>query len=352
VIARNSSFAYNGQAIDVKQVGRELGVRYVLEGSVRKAGDRVRITALLIDAFSGTHLWADRFDGSLEDVFDLQDKVASRVAGIIEPTLQAAEIRRSAERPTKDLSAYDLYLRALPYIATYQWDPVVQGLDLLRQAIERDPGFAIALARAAYCHAQLDAIGRVADRQGNRRIAIDFAHRALQAAGDDALALAGVAHVLGYFNEDIGAAIAIVDRSLALNPSSTYGWRWSGFLRLYAGKPDLAIQHFETSLRLNPRDLRWVQLTGIAIAHFFSGRSENAAATLLLALQENPAYPLANRFLASCYAHMGQLDEAREVVARLRSITPMVVPETVNYRDPEHRELFLSGLRLAAGETT
>jgi TolB-like protein/class 3 adenylate cyclase len=352
VIARNSSFTYKGQSVDVKQVGRELGVRYVIEGSVRKAGQRVRITAQLIDAITGTHLWADRFDGSLEDIFDLQDKVAIRVAGIIEPTLQAAEIRRSSERPTNDLSAYDLYLRALPYVGTYQWEPVVQGLDLLRQAVERDTGFASALARAAYCHATLDAIGRLPDREANRRIAIDFAHRALRAARDDALALAGVAHVLGYFNEDIDAAIAIIDRSLALNPSSAYGWRWSGFLRLYAGKPDLAIGHFETSLRLNPRDLHCAQLTGIAIAHFFSGRLEKTAATLLLALQENPAYPLANRFLASCYAKMGRLDEAREVVARLRSITPMVVPETVNYRDPKHCELFLSGLRLAAGEAT
>jgi TolB-like protein/class 3 adenylate cyclase len=352
VIARNSSFTYKGQAVEVKEVARELGVRYVLEGSVRKAGGRVRITAQLIDAHTGTHLWADRFEGSLEDVFELQDKVAISVAGIIEPTLEAAEIRRSTERPTNDLSAYDLYLRALPYVATYEWDPVVRALDLLRQAIGRDPSFATALARAAYCHAQLDAIGRVPDREGNRRIAIDFARQALRAAGDDALALAGVAHVLGYFNEDIDGAIAIIDRSLVLNRSSTYGWRWSGFLRLYAGKPDLAIEHFETSIRLNPRDLHWPQLTGIGIGHFFNARLEDAAAMLLRALQENPAYPLANRFLASCYAHLGRLDHAREVVGRLRLITPAVVPETVNYRDPAHRELFLSGLRLATGEET
>jgi TolB-like protein/class 3 adenylate cyclase len=350
VIARNSSFTYKGHVVDVKQVGRELGVRYVLEGSVRKAGQRVRITGQLIDALTGTHLWADRFDGSLEDIFDLQDKVASNVAGVIEPTLQAAEIRRANERPTSDLTAYDLYLRALPYVGTYQWEPVVQGLDLLGQAIERDPSFASALARAAYCHATLDAIGRVPDRESNRRIAIDLAHRALRVAACDALALAGVAHVLGYFNEDIDAAIAIIDRSLALNRSSAYGWRWSGFLRLYAGKPDLAIEHFETSIRLNPRDLHWVQLTGIGIGHFFNRRLEDAAALLLRALHENPAYPLANRFLASCYAHMGRLNEARDVVTRLRSITPMVVPETINYRDPAHREQFLSGLRLAAGE--
>ena len=186
--------------------------------------------------------------------------------------------------------------------------------------------------------------------EANRRIAIDLARRALRAAGDDAMALAGVAHVLGYFNEDISAAVAIVDRSLALDPSSAYGWRWSGFLRLYAGQPELAIEQFEKSLRLNPRDLGWAQLTGIGIAHFFRGRPEKATEALLQALQENPSYPLANRFLASCYAHAGRLEEAREVVVRLRAITPVIVPAVTNYRDPVHNELYLSGLRAAAGE--
>jgi adenylate cyclase len=136
--------------------------------------------------------------------------------------------------------------------------------------------------------------------------------------------------VLGYFNEHIDAAIGIIDRSLALDPNSAYGCRWSGFLRLYAGKPELAITNFDNSIRLNPRDLHWAQLTGIEIAHFFTGRLENATATFLLAPQENPTYPLANRFLASCYVHKGRLEEPRAVVARLRSITPMVVPATVN----------------------
>ena len=352
VIARNSSFTYKGQPVDVKRVGRELGVRYLLEGSVRKAAGRVRITAQLVEADSGALLWADRFDGSLADIFDLQDQVAVNVAGVIEPTLQAAEIRRTSQRPTKDLTAYDLYLRALPHVATYLWDDTIQALDLLQQAIERDPDFASALARAAYCHAVHDAIGRVEDRRSNRRIGIDLARRALRVGGDDAVALAFVAHALGYFNEDIEAAIAIVDRSTALNPSGAYGWRFSGFQRLYAGQCELAIQHFERSIRLSPREARWAQLTGIAVAHFFSGRLEDALAALRQALQENPTYPLANRVLASCYAHMGRIDEARDVVAGLRAITPMIIPEETNYRNPEHRELFLSGLRLAAGETT
>src|SRR5207248_5626671 len=160
VLARNSGFTYKGQAVDVKQVGRELGVHYVLEGSVRKGGNRVRITAQLIDADTGAHLWADRFDGSLEDVFDLQDKIAGSVAGVIEPTLQAAEIRRSSERPTNDLTAYDLYLRALPHISPMaKKDDTLRALDLLARAIEVDPRFGPALALSANCCVHFNTYG-------------------------------------------------------------------------------------------------------------------------------------------------------------------------------------------------
>ena len=236
-------------------------------------------------------------------------------------------------------------------MGTYEWDPVVRALELLRQATVRDPDFASALAAAGYCHAQLDAIGRVDDRVANRRAGIDCARRALRVAGDDAFALAAVAHLLGYFNEDIDTAIAIVDRALAINPSSAYGWRWSAFARLYAGRPDVARAHFETSLRLNPRGPRWVQLTGIGVTYFFERQFNDAVTALLTALQENPAYPLAHRMLAACFAHMGRIDEARDVVTRLRAITPVVIPLDTNYRNPDQRELFLSGLRLAMDET-
>src|SRR5712671_4910580 len=218
VIARNSSFTYKGQSVDMKQVGRELGVRYVLEGSVRKSGQRVRITAQLIDAFTGTHLWADRFDGSLADVFELQDKVAISAVGVIEPTLQAAEIRRSAARPTNDLTAYDLYLRALPHWGSYEKERILHALDLLGQAIERDPHYGPALALAAHCHHLLDANGWTDDRETSRRKGIDLARRALRAAPDDPDVLASAAFVLGYFGEDIDVAIRLIERSLALNP--------------------------------------------------------------------------------------------------------------------------------------
>ena len=351
VIARYSSFTYKGQAVDVKQVGRELGVRYVLEGSVRKAGNRVRITAQLIEASSGSHLWADRFDGPLEDVFELQDKVAISVAGIIEPTLQAAEIRRSAERPTNDLTAYDLYLRALSYSFTWERPGIVRALELLRQAIERDPHYGRALVLAARCNVDLHVNGWTELSEATRD-GVDFARRALGAAGDDPEVLANAAYVLAYFGEDIYAGVALVDRALELNQSFARGWQQSAWLRLWAGQPDFAIEHFETSLRLSPREHRSNPFMGIGVGHFFAGRFEEARRMLLLSLQEKPNWVPTYRFLASCYAQMGRLDEARAAVRTLRTLTDVLVPSATHWRKAEHRELYLSGLRLAAGETS
>ena len=252
VIARNSSFTYKGQAIDVKQIGRELGVRYVLEGAVRKAGDRVRISAQLIDATTGAHLWADRFDGLLEDIFELQDKVAVSVAGVIEPTLEAAEIRRSADRPTNDLTALDFYLRALPDLDAFGKNGLLRALDLLGQAIERDPRYGPALALAAHCHQGLEVNGWTDDPEAARRTSIDLARRALRSGADDPNVLALAAFVLGYFGEDIFVSLGLIDRCLTLNPSCARGWHWSALLRVFAGRPDTALQHFKTYLRLSP----------------------------------------------------------------------------------------------------
>ena len=348
VIARNSSFTYKGQAVDVKQVGRELGVRYVLEGSVRKAGGRVRITTQLIDAETGAHLWADRFDGRLEDVFELQDQVAISAAGVVEPTLQAAEIRRSAQRPTKDLTAYDLYLRALPYWDSHEKDGLAQAAEYLGQAIERDPQYGPALALMAHCYVQLDNAGW---REINQRRGIDLARQALRSAPEDPEVLARAAIALGYFGEDINAAIGLVDRSLTLNPSFAHGWYWSGVLRNWLGRPDLALDHFETFLRLSPRERFSTHEHAMGMSLFFLRRFDEAVAKFLSAMEHHPKFVLGHRFLAGCYGHMGRLDDAREVVARLRTLTSDVLDSGVRYRNPEYRELFLSGLRLAAGET-
>ncbi len=353
VIARNSSFTYKGQAVDVKQVGRELGVRYVLEGSVRKAGGRVRITAQLIDATNGAHLWADRFDGSLEDVFDLQDNVASSVAGVIEPALQAAEIARSTARPTDDLTAYDLYLRA--YAMCWSSARHVPGaLRLLEQAITRDPRYGPALAWAAVCCMRLLFDARSEDPEAERLKAkgAGFARRALEVAGEDPGILAQAAVALASFGEDIGAMLALVNRALALNPNSARSWHISGNLRHMAGQPDIAIEHENAALRLSPRAHIGSSLAIIGAAHFAARRFDEAVPKLLLAIQQDPALPHPYRVLAACYAHMGRLEEAREVVGRLRTISSVVVPDASYLRNPAHRELFLSGLRLAVGEET
>jgi TolB-like protein/tetratricopeptide (TPR) repeat protein len=351
VIARNSSFSYKGHTIDAKQVGRELGVRYILEGSVRKASGRARITAQLIDATSGIHLWADRFDGSLEDIFDLQDKVASSVAGVVEPTLQTAETARSAKRPTNDLTAYDLYLRAYAIVLSSA-KHIPEALRRLEQAIERDPHYGPALAWAAVCCMRLCTDGSSEDPEADIRKGADFAHRALQVGSDDPESLANAALALAYFGGDINAMMALVDRALALNPSFARGWHVSGLLRLWAGQPDLAVQHIEASLRLSPRARVGKSNSIIGNAYLISRRFEEAVPKLLLAIQEDPSYPDPYRALAICYAHMGRLDDAREVIERLRAITPVLMESTSLLRNTEHRELYRSGLRLAAGEAT
>jgi len=349
VIARNSSFTYKGQAIDVKQVGRELGVRYLLEGSVRKASGRVRIAAQLIEAETGRHVWADRFDGALEDVFELQDEVASSVAGVIEPALLAAETARSASRRTSDLSAYDLYLRAYAMHWTYRLRP---ALALLEEAIARDPHYGPALGLAAQCCQHLVANLNAPDQDAIRPKGIDFGRRAIEVAGDDPGVLADAAMALAVLGEDLDAMIALVDRALTFNPNYARGWHISSWLRLWAGETHLAIGHGEIAFRLSPRATEMpTALIGTAL--FFSRRFEEAVPRLRVAIEDQPAFPNPYRYLAACYAHMGLLDEARATIARLRAVAPQVsVDLPLPYRNPQHRELFLSGLRLALGDTT
>ncbi len=346
VIARNSSFTYKGRVVDVKQVGRELGVLYVLEGSVRKAGNRIRITAQLLDATTGAHLWADRFDAQLADIFELQDAVASSVAGVIEPRLEAAEYNRSTQRATNDLTAYDLYLRARAH--TISWIGRVPCVHLtcsgrrsramrtMERLLHWLPIATYGLVETGWCE----------DQQRIRQEGVDLARRALQASRDDPNVLAHVAHALGYFEPDIEPAITLIDRALDLNPSFAFGWSIKGWLRLWAGQADLAIELFEKSLRLDP--LRTAEATfSIGLAHFFARRLEKAAAMLLVSLQGAPNWVPCLRFLASCYAHLGRLVDARSIVEKLRQITPELVPSAEHWWVREDREYYLDGLRLA-----
>jgi len=271
------------------------------------------------------------------------------VAGVIEPALQAAEIARSTARPTSDPTAYDLYLRALPILFSASRE-IPQALKLFEEAIERDPHYGPALAWAAFCHYRRCLDARSDDPAADRRKGVDLARRALQVVSDDPGTIANAALALGYFGDDLGAMMALVDRALTLNPSFARGWHISGTLKLWAGQPDLAIKHVEASLRLSPRARVGMAFSLLGAAHFVNRRFEDAVPKLLLAIQEDANYPPPYRSLAACYAHMGRIDEAHAVVARLRTITPLVVPDELPLRDPEQRELFLSGLRLAAGE--
>jgi TolB-like protein len=348
VVARNSSFAYRGRNIDVKQIGRELGVRYVLEGSVRKAAARVRIAAQLIDASAGAHLWADHFDGALDDVFELQDRVAASVVAAVEPALEAIEIRRSHTRPTHDLTAYDLYLRGLADCFSFEREAAVRALALFEQAIARDPNFGPALALAAYLPMQLIANGWVEDAPPWRATAVERAHRALHVAGDDPVVVAEAAYALAALGEDIATMLSLADHALVLNPNYARGWFISGVIGLWAGDADRAIAHVETSLRLNPRDRLGGHFHVLGVANFFKRRFPEAEAKLLLWMQDHPQHVNSHRFLAACYAHTGRLPEARAVVERLRGITGKVTTNGAWFRDAGQRELLVNGLRLAA----
>jgi pentatricopeptide repeat protein len=352
VVARNSSFSYKGRATDLRQVGRELGVRYVVKGSVRKNGDQVRIAAQLIEAKTRAHLWADKFDSSLDDVFDLQDRVARSVAGVIEPTLQASEVQRAARQPIKDLTAYDLYLRAHAFMLSPA-RRIVELEELFDKMFERDPDFGPALALAATFHMNSDIFGWCDDYDANCREGLDRGRQALLMAKDDPTVLVNAAFALGFFGEDIHAMITLVDRALSLNPSFARGWHASGCLRLWAGQPDIAIEHLELSLRLSPRTRVGWSLYAIAAAHIICERFEEAIPKLLLALQED-ATPVAYQALIACYAHLGRLEDASETLNRLRSIRTSVPPPAsrITKLVPEFWKAVLSGVQSTSNWST
>jgi adenylate cyclase len=255
VIARNSSFTYKGRAVDEKQVGRELGVRYVLEGSVRRSGDRVRVTGQLIDAVTGAHLWADRFDGALEDIFDLQDRVTTSVVGAIAPKLEQAEIDRAKRKPPENLDAYDYYLRGMAsHYQSWSKDAINEALRLYYKAIELDPDFASAYGAAARCYIERRSSNWMTDRVKETAETERLARRAVELGRDDAQALSGGGFALAQFGHDLDAGAAFIDRALVLNPNLAAAWYYSGFVRVWLGEPDAAIDHIARAMRLSPLD--------------------------------------------------------------------------------------------------
>jgi TolB-like protein/class 3 adenylate cyclase/Tfp pilus assembly protein PilF len=291
VIARNSSFTYKGKAVDVKQVGRELGVRYVLEGSVRKAGSRVRITGQLIDTSTGAHLWADRFDGALEDIFDLQDQVTASVVGAIAPKLEQAEIERTRRKPTENLDAYDYYLRGLA--AFHQWtkEGNDDALSNLYRAIELDPNFASACGMAARCYAQRKGSGWITDSAHDVAEAAKLARRAVALGKDDAVALCTAGFALVHLGEDIEYGDALISQALVLNPNLASAWLFSGWAKASLGEPEVAIEHVTRAMRLSPNDpLKFSMFCALGLAHFIAGRYTQALAVAEAAARDRPEY--------------------------------------------------------------
>jgi TolB-like protein len=252
VIARNSSFTYRGRAVDVKQVARELGVRYVLEGSVRKSGSRVRITGQLIDTATGAHIWADRFDGALDDIFALQDQVASSVVGAIEPRLRHSEIERSSRKPTDSLDAYDLYLRALPQYYKHTEEGYGEAIALLKRALAIDPSYGPAAAMISYCRINQVVFGRDRVSDAEWTEAAQLAAQAIEMGKNDPGALWMGAHALSYFVRAHGPAASALDRALTLNPNSAHAWMASGWVSCLRNQPEPAIEAFHRAIRAEP----------------------------------------------------------------------------------------------------
>jgi len=323
VIARNSSFSYKGRSIDVKQIGRELGVRYVLEGSVRKSGNRVRITGQLVDASTGAHLWADRFDGALEDIFDLQDQVTASVVGEIAPKLEQAEIERAKRKPTESLDAYDYYLRGMAGVHRWTREANDEALRMFYRAIELDPEYASAYGMAARCYSQRKTSAWVTDREHEIGEAARLARRAAELGKNDAVALCTAGIGLAFVVGDLDDAAALIDRALVLNPNLAWAWMFSGWSKVWAGDPEVAIEHLARAMRLSPHDPHVFNMqAATGLAHFFAGRYAEALSRADMAVREQPNHMIATCTAAASSALLGRTNEAQKAMAHLRQLVP------------------------------
>ena len=352
VIARNSSFTYKGKAVDVKQVGRELGVRYLLEGSVRKAGNRVRIAGQLIDAETGAHLWADSFNGALKDVFDLQDRVTVSVVGAIAPTLMLAEIKRAERKPTENLDAHDHYLRGLASVRLWTKEGNRQGLDHFRKAIQLDPNLAAAYAMAAWCYMRRKLHGWMDDPVAEIGEATRLARNAVHLGQDRALPLCMGGYVLGFFERHFDEAAALIDRSLAINPNSAYAWGLGAWVRVWRGEADLAIEHAAKAERLSPLDPSTYSVrAAAAYAHFLLHRYDVASSLAEQARCGNPNLVLGLCILAASNAFAGRIEAAYRAIAGVLECDPSLRLSNLANLTPFERSedfaLFADGLRKA-----
>jgi TolB-like protein len=352
VIARNSSFTYKGRAVDVIRVGRELGVRYVLEGSVRKAGAQVRVTGQLIDASTGAHLWADRMDGALDDIFALQDRITTNVVGAILTKLEQAEIKRAQRKPTGSLDAYDFYLRGMANVHQWSRESIEEALRLFYQAIKLDPEYSSAYGMAAWCYLRRKSDGWMADRTQESTEAARLARRAAQFGQDDAVALSRAGFALAFVVDDVDTGADLVDRAVLLNPNLAAAWYFSSRVRVLLDEPEVAIEHAARAMRLSPLDpLAFLMQYSTALAHFHAGRYDEAGAWTERAKRANASFLPAIRLAAASHALAGSLAKARELMANLREAEPSLtvsgLDELSPFRRPKDFAKWVDGLREA-----
>jgi TolB-like protein/Flp pilus assembly protein TadD len=351
VIARNSSFVYKGRTVDVKEVGRALGVRYVLEGSVRKGGSKLRLTGQLIDASTGAHLWADRFDGEIEDVFELQDNITARVVGAIAPRLDEAEIERIKRKPTESLDAYDHFLRGLAGIHKWTREGNKEALSHFYRAIELDPNYAAAFGLAARCYVQRNAGGWITDRAQEVAEARRLARRAAELGPQDAVALCTAGFALSDIAADVEDGDALIERALDLNPNLAWAWAFSGWAKVALGKADAAIERVTRAMRLSPQDPQMFSMqTAMAAAHFVAGRHTEAMSWAEMAIRQRPNFVLPACVLACSAALAGNMDEARRAISRLRELDPKLRlsnADALQVLRPDDLSRWTDGLRKA-----
>ena len=319
VIARNSSFIYKGQAVNVGRVGRELGVRYVLEGSVRKAGERVRVSGQLIETETSVHLWAERYDRRLDDVFALQDEITLNVVGAIEPSLREAEIERVKRKRPENLDAYDLVLRALPHVFLPMPAEAAKAMPLLERALTLEPDYAGALGYLAWCHQILFVRGGF--NQENRNAAIRHARAALAFGRDDATALALGGFVVSVTEHNRATAFEALEQALAISPSSSFALFFGSVALAYAGEAERAIDWAERALRFSPFDrLNHLSYHALAIAHFLRGRYEEAAHAARRSVQSIPSSSISRSVLTAALAKLGRIEEAKAVALQVLAL--------------------------------
>lgn len=352
VIARGSSFSHKGQSPDLKRIGRELGVRYVLEGSVRKLGNRLRITGQLAEAATAVQLWAGRFEGGIEDIFELQDRVTASVVGAVAPKLEQAEIERATRKPTESLDAYDYFLRGMARVHAWTQEGNAEAVRLFYKATDHDPDFASAYGMVARCYSQrkfnrwaADCAQEVAETERVARRAVEFGR-------DVPLALCTAGLGLGYVVGELDEGLRLVDRSLELNPNLAWAWLFGGYMKVLVGEPDQAFDRIERAIRLSPHDPHIFNMQGvIASAHFFSGRLADAASWADKALQDHPNHLFANTIAAAAKALLGEAADATKTMTRLRQLDPQLRVSNLQALFAPRRtndfERWAEGLRLA-----